>query len=223
MPFFYFLGESYGLTYVSATVGSVLISTIPVVATIGAWIIFKERLKIINYTGIIISFSGIIIFIMNGHGSLTFNIKGLSLLMLAVVSASGYNLTLSRLVGNYNPVYIVNVQNIIGAILFLPVFLVSDFSHFINTTFSLRSFIPVIELAVFASCGAFILFGFSVRNMGVTKANVFTNFIPISTAFFSFIILGERLTFQNIIGMTIVIAGLIMSQLNGRPRKFVTI
>ena len=168
-PFFYFLGESYGLTYVSATVGSVLISTIPVVATIGAWIIFKERLKIINYIGIIISFAGIIIFIMNGNGSLTFNIKGLSLLMLAVVSASGYNLTLSRLVGSYNPVYIVNVQNTIGAILFLPVFLVSDFSHFINTSFSLRSFIPVIELAVFASCGAFILFGFSVRNMGVTK------------------------------------------------------
>ena len=32
-PFIYFLGESYGLTYVSATVCSVLISTIPVFAT----------------------------------------------------------------------------------------------------------------------------------------------------------------------------------------------
>ena len=39
-PFFYFLGESFGLTYVSATVCSVLISTIPVFATIGAWIVF---------------------------------------------------------------------------------------------------------------------------------------------------------------------------------------
>ena len=127
-PFFYFLGESFGLTYVSATVRSVLISTIPVIATIGAWIIFKERLKAINYFGIIISFTGIIIFVMNREGSLTFNIKGLSLLLLAVFSASGYNLTLSRLVGRYNPVFIVNLQNIIGAILFLPVFLISDFS-----------------------------------------------------------------------------------------------
>jgi len=48
-PFLNFLGESFGLTYVSATVGSVLISTIPVVATIGAWIFLKERLKLINY------------------------------------------------------------------------------------------------------------------------------------------------------------------------------
>jgi drug/metabolite transporter (DMT)-like permease len=218
-PFFYFLGESFGLTYVSATVGSVLISTIPVVATIGAWIVFRERLKIINYFGIILSFAGIIIFVLNKEGSLTFNFKGLSLLMLAVFSAAGYNLTLSRLVGSYSPVFIVNVQNIIGAILFLPVFLISDLSHFINTPFSLSSLIPVIELSVFASCGAFILFAYSVRNMGVTRANVFTNFIPIFTAIFSFFILGDKLTLQNIIGMAIVISGLVMSQINGRPKK----
>lgn len=218
-PFFYFLGESFGLTYVSATVGSVLISTIPVVATIGAWIIFKERLKVINYIGIIVSFTGIIIFVMNREGSLTFNIKGLSLLILAVFSASGYNLTLSRLVGRYNPVFIVNLQNIIGAILFLPVFLISDFRYFISTPFSISALKPVIELAVFASCGAFILFAYSVRNMGITRANVFTYFIPIFTAFFSFFILGDRLTAQNIIGMAVVISGLIMSQINGRPKK----
>ncbi len=218
-PFFYFLGESFGLTYVSATVGSVLISTIPVVATIGAWIFFKERLKAINYFGIIVSFTGIIIFVMNREGSLTFNMKGLSLLLLAVFSASGYNLTLSRLVGRYNPVFIVNLQNIIGAILFLPVFLISDFRYFISTPFSLSALKPVIQLSVFASCGAFILFAFSVRNMGITRANVFTYFIPIFTAFFSFFILDEKLTGQNIIGMAVVISGLIMSQINGRPKK----
>ena len=218
-PFFYFLGESFGLTYVSATVGSVLISTIPVVATIGAWIFFKERLKVINYAGIIVSFLGIVVFVLDRDGALTFNLKGLSLLALAVISASGYNLTLSRLVGNYEPVFIVNVQNTMGAILFFPVFLIFDFRHFIETPFTLISLTPVIELSVFASCGAFILFAYSVRNLGITRANVFTNFIPIFTAFFSFLILGDKLTIQNIFGMMIVIAGLMMSQMNGRHKK----
>jgi drug/metabolite transporter (DMT)-like permease len=218
-PFFYFLGEGFGLTYVSATVGSVLISSIPVVATIGAWIIFKERLKAINYAGIIVSFTGILIFILNREGSLSFNLKGLSLLMFAVFSASGYNLTLSRLVGSYNPVFIVITQNAIGAILFLPVFLFSDLKHLISTPFSFNSFLPLIELSVFASCGAFILFAYSVRNMGITRANVFTYFIPIFTAFFSFFILGDKLTIQNIIGIVVVISGLIMSQINGRSKK----
>ncbi len=218
-PFFYFLGESFGLTYVSATVGSVLISTIPVVATIGAWIFLKERLKLINYAGIVLSFMGILIFVIDRSGTLSYNVKGLALMMLAVFSASGYNLTLSRLVGKYEPVFIVNVQNTLGAILFLPVFLIFEAGHLAETTLTLKAFIPVIELAVFASCGAFILFAYSVRNLGISRANVFTNFIPIFTAFFSFLILGDRLTIQNIAGMMVVIAGLIMSQMNGRHKK----
>jgi drug/metabolite transporter (DMT)-like permease len=218
-PFLYFLGESFGLTYVSATVGSVLISTIPVVATIGAWIFLKERLKLINYAGIVMSFIGILVFIIDRNGSLSYNTKGLALMMLAVFSASGYNLTLSRLVGNYGPVFIVNVQNTIGAVLFLPVFLIFEAGHLGETTLTYSDFIPVIELAVFASCGAFILFAISVRNLGITKANVFTNFIPIFTAVISFVILGDRLTIQNIAGMMVVIAGLIMSQMNGRRKK----
>jgi len=218
-PFIYFLGESFGLTYVSATVCSVLIATIPVFATIGAWIFFKEKLKIINYAGIILSFIGVLVFILNSDGTISFNIKGLALILLAVLSAVGYNLTLSRLVGTYTPVYIVNVQNIIGAVLFLPLFLVLDFRHFISVPFTFEMFRPIIQLAVFASCGAFILFAYSVKNMGITKANVFSNSIPVFTALFSFILLGEKLTFQNIIGMGIVITGLFLSQMNGRKKS----
>lgn len=218
-PFFYFLGESFGLTYVSATVCSVLISTIPVFATIGAWLIFREKLKAINYAGIITSFIGVLVFILNTDGTISFSIKGLGLLTLAVLSAVGYNLTLSRLVGTYTPVYIVNVQNIIGAVLFLPLFLIFDLKHFINTHFTFNMFKPIIELSIFASCGAFILFAYSVRNMGITRANVFSNCIPVFTALFSFILMGDKLTFQNVIGMTIVISGLFMSQMNGTNKS----
>ena len=218
-PFFYFLGESFGLTYVSATVCSVLIATIQVFATIGAWLIFKEKLKAINYAGIILSFMGVLVFILNTDGSLSFNIKGLLLLTLAVLSAVGYNLTLSHLIETYTPVYIVNVQNLIGATLFLPLFLIFDFKHFISTPFTFNMFKPIIELSIFASCGAFILFAYSVKNMGITKANVFSNCIPVFTAFFSFILMGDKLTVQNIAGMAIVIAGLFMSQMNGMNKS----
>lgn len=218
-PFFYFLGESFGLTYVSATVCSVLIATIPVFATIGAWLILKEKLKAINYAGIILSFMGVLVFILNTDGSLSFNIKGLGLLTLAVLSAVGYNLTLSHLIETYTPVYIVNVQNLIGATLFLPLFMIFDFKHFISTPFTFNMFKPIIELSIFASCGAFILFAYSVKNMGITKANVFSNCIPVFTAFFSFILMGDKLTVQNIAGMAIVIAGLFMSQMNGSNKS----
>jgi drug/metabolite transporter (DMT)-like permease len=129
----------------------------------------------------------------------------------------GYNLTLSRLVGHYSPVYIVNVQNVLGALFFLPFFLIFDLRTFVNAPHSFETFRPIIELSVFASCGAFILFAYSVKNMGISKANVFSNSIPIFTALFSYIIMGERLTIQNITGIIIVIAGLFLSQIH--PNK----
>jgi drug/metabolite transporter (DMT)-like permease len=218
-PFLYFLGESHGLTYVSATMGSVIISTIPVFATLGAWIIFRERLKAVNYAGIILSFIGVLIFMINKNGSLSFNINGLLLLSLAVLSAVGYNLTLSRLVAFYSPVFIVFVQNVIGSALFIPVFLITDLDHLINTPFSLKHFLPIIELSIFASCGAFILFAYSIKKMGITRANVFSNCIPLFTALFSFILLGEKVTLQNIAGIAVVITGLFLSQINGQRKS----
>ncbi len=218
-PFFYFLGEGFGLTYVSATVGSVVISMIPVFVALGAWLLLKERLRKINYAGIILSFIGVLVFILNRDGSLTFNVKGLALLFLAVFSAVGYNLTLTGLLGTYTPVFIVTVQNTIGVLLFLPIFLITDMSHLINTPFTLRDLLPVAQLAIFASCGAFILFAYSVKKMGISRVNVFTNSIPVLTAIFSFFILSEKLSLQNMAGMIIVITGLFLSQLNGRDKK----
>ena len=218
-PFFYFLGESNGLTYVSSTTGSVIISTIPVIAAIAAWLFLKEKLRAINYAGIILSFIGIVVFVINPAGKLSFNIAGLLFLGLAVISAVGYNLTLSRLVGSYSPVFIVNVQNSIGAILFLPVFIFTDLNSFTGTVHSLKSYIPIFELAIFASCGAFILFAFSVRHMGILKANTFTNIIPVFTAVFAYFMVGEKLTIQNLAGMMIVITGLFLSQSDKRRKN----
>lgn len=217
-PFLYFLGESFGLTYVSSTAGSVLIATIPVFATVGAWLLFGERLKLINYAGILLSFLGVLIFIINPDGSLSYSVKGLLLMLLAVLSAVGYNLTLRRLAGGYNPVFIVNVQNIVGLVLFLPLFLITDLGDFLGVSHSAESLTPVILLAVFASCGAFILFAYSVRHLGVTRSNVFSNCIPVFTALFAFLLIGEVLTVQNLAGMAVVIAGLFLSQMNGRRR-----
>ncbi len=218
-PFLYFIGESFGLTYVSATVCSVLISTIPVFATIGAWLIFREKLRRINYAGIVLSFAGVLVFILNSNGSISFNPKGLALLMMAVLSAVGYNLTLSRLVRKYSPVYIVNVQNVIGAALFLPFFMITDFKLFISSSYTPDMFLPILALAAFASCTAFILFASSVAKIGILKANVFTNVIPLFTALFSFFIMSEKLTFQNIAGMLVVIAGILMAQVNGKIKS----
>lgn len=211
-PFLYFLGESFGLTYVSSTVGSVIISTIPVFAVVFAWIFYRERLGWINYAGVILSFIGVLIFITNSSGSIAMSMKGLALMLLAVLSAVGYNMMLHKLVTKYNPIYIVNVQNVIGVILFLPLFLIFDLHKLNDTGIVAGSFTAIILLAVFASSGAFVLFAYSVRHLGISRANIFSNLIPVFTAVIAFFMVGDKITLRNIAGMAVVIAGLFLSQ-----------
>jgi len=220
-PFLYFLGESFGLTYVSSTVGSVIISTIPVFAVIFAWIFYRERLKLINYAGVVVSFIGVIIFITSGSGTMAMSLKGLALLFLAVAAAVGYNMVLARLASDYNPVSIVNIQNAIGVVLFLPLFLIFDLKKVIATGIVAESFSSIVLLAIFASSGAFVLFAYSVRHLGISRANIFSNLIPVFTAIFAFFIVGDKLTFLNAAGMAVVIAGLFLSQI-GKKEAAVT-
>ncbi len=215
-PFLYFIGESFGLTYVSSTLGSVVISTIPVFAVVFAWIVYKERLKVINYVGVAVSFIGVLIFITSSSGSIAMNLRGLALLFLAVLAAVGYNMVLNRLTYEYNPVSIVNIQNAIGAIFFLPLFLIFDLKKVIATGIVAGSFSSIVLLAVFASSGAFVLFAYSIRHVGISRANIFCNLIPVFTAIFAFLLVGDKLTLRNGAGMTVVITGLFLSQVRKR-------
>ncbi len=212
-PFLYFIFESYGLSFVSSTVASVIIATIPIFTAIGALILFREKLSRFNYLGIIVSFTGIFIFTVAGKSNLSFNTKGVILMFLAVMCATGYSLILRRLANNYRPVFIVNVQNIIGLSLFIPVFLISEGSYLKDMVFNAEALIAVAQLAIFASCGAFILFGYTVRVIGVTRANLFANLIPVLTAGFAYYTINEIITIEKFAGILIMIIGLYMAQI----------
>lgn len=55
-PFLYFIGESFGLQYVSPTISAVIIATIPVFTPIAALLFLKEKLNWVNVLGLFISF-----------------------------------------------------------------------------------------------------------------------------------------------------------------------
>jgi drug/metabolite transporter (DMT)-like permease len=104
-PFFYFLGEAYGLTLVSATVGAVIISTIPLITPFGAYYLYMEKLTPMNYVGLVISFGGVLLVVLNKSGGLSANPLGILLMFVAVLSAVGYTLIVKRLANDYTPHY----------------------------------------------------------------------------------------------------------------------
>lgn len=213
-PFMYFLGESFGLTLISSTVAAVIISTIPLITPFFAYMFVKEKITLLNFTGFIISFFGIILMVINRDYSFKASPSGIILEFCAVLAAVFYSIVVKKLTHKYSSFTIIKVQNILGAIYFLPLFLFFDFNQFVTVKPDTELIFAMLMLAVFASSGAYLLYIPVVRELGINKANIFTNFIPVFTAVTSFFVLSEAFDYNKIIGMAVVIAGVIISQLH---------
>ncbi len=214
-PFFYFLGEAYGLTMVTATVGAVIISTIPLIVPFASFVLFRERLTLMNRFGLVISFFGVFMVILSQNQGLRAEPKGILLMFVAVFSAVGYTMIVKKLAEGYNPITITSYQSLYGLLMFVPLFLFLEVPVLDIRSATTSSILAVVYLGVFGSGICFILLTIGIRELGAAKANVFGNLIPVVTAILSFFLLKESMPVMKILGIFVVIAGLLMSQISG--------
>ncbi len=215
-PFLYFLGENYGLKYSTPTISAVIIAMIPVFSPVIAYLSFREKLTPINFVGIAVSFCGVIMMLVNGSLSLTADVRGVAFLFGAVFAALLYSVMLRRLTATYSAVWLVAAQNLIGVLLFLPLFMLNEYKTAIAVPITREIISSMLLLAVLASSVAFVFFAYSVKLLGISKTNIFSNLIPVFTAVFSYFLLSEYFSLQKIAGITLVIAGVYLSE---RTRK----
>ncbi|MDP1622028.1 MAG: DMT family transporter [Bacteroidales bacterium] len=211
-PFFYFLGENYGLKYSSPTIAAVVIATIPVFAPLVGYLSFREKLTPVNFIGIAVSFAGVILMLVTRDLSLAADIKGILFLFCAVFSALLYSVTLRKLTLKYSAILLVALQNLIGIFLFLPFFLFYEAKLAIAVPITSEIIVSMFLLAILASSLAFVFFAHSVKLLGISKSNIFSNLIPVFTAFFSYLILAELFNIQKITGIALVIFGVYLSE-----------
>ncbi len=213
-PFLYFIGETYGIDNASSTASSVMIATIPIFSTISAYFIYKEKLTAINFIGMGISFIGLFLVVLTKNLNFSINLMGLVMLLLAVFSSVTYVLVLKKFSNNYGAITIVAYQNLIGFLMFLPLFFIFEFKDFIAIKPSTHILKNILMLSIFGSSLAFVFFTYGNKKLGVSKSEFFANLIPIFTAITAYFVLGERLTWFNILGIFIVIFGLTLAQRN---------
>jgi len=211
-PFLYFMGESFGLKYVSSTMGAIIIATIPLFSPLAASHFHSEKLSLRTLWGIILSFIGVGIVVFDDSVNFIISPLGIGLEFLAVFAAIFYTVVLKDLSVKYSATTIITYQNFIGIFYFLPVWIVFESKKLINTPFNLHAFVAIGELALFASCFAFILYAYSLKKIGMNNANIFINIIPVLTALFAWYLLDEPLTARKLFGIVIVIAGLFVAQ-----------
>ncbi|MEI7983075.1 MAG: DMT family transporter [Bacteroidota bacterium] len=211
-PFLYFLCENYGLKFSTPTIAAVIIAMIPVFSPLVAYLTVKERLIPINFIGIFVSFGGVILILVTNNLSLIADIRGLLFLSGAVLTALFYSVTLRRLTSRYSALTIIAFQNLIGIVLFFPIFVFFEARAVINVTLNSEIIYSMLLLAILSSSVSFVFFAHSVKLLGISKSNIFSNLIPVFTAFFSFLLLSETFSAQKIAGIALVVGGVYLSE-----------
>ena len=224
-PFLYFIFETYTYqSFASPTIAEAMLSTQPIMAPIFAWVILREQVTRYNIFGIIVSTVGMLLLLLVGSNNFAIgNPWGIFLAILTVSCSVGYSVVLRRIPPQYSPLTIVFYVQSISLVLFYILWggdLLLNTTQYSSTLLNatqhsstlLTSLLSVLYLAVLASVTAFILFCYTVRYIGVTRANIFNNIRPVFTALIMWLFFNEQLPLWKWIGIIIIIIGLFISQ-----------
>lgn len=217
-PFLYFIFETYTYqSFASPTIAEAMLSTQPIMAPILAFIILREKVTRNNVVGILISTMGMLLLLLVGANNFALgNPWGVLLAVVTVSMSVGYTIILRRIPTRYSSLSIVFYVQLVALVLFYAVWGVFDRQSLQDTIAPLSADLsPVIAvgyLAVFASVTAFILFCYTVRQIGVTRANVFNNVRPVFTALLMWVIFDEQLPVWKWVGIIVIVIGLFISQ-----------
>lgn len=220
-PFLYFIFETYTYqSFASPTIAEAMLSTQPIMAPLLAFLLLREQVTRNNIWGIIVSTAGMLLLLLAGVGEYHLGSPWGVLLSVITVSMSvGYTIILRRIPTRYSSLSIVFYVQSFALLLFYLLWggmqlLSPSTPELLNlsTPELLKAGLSVTYLAVFASVVAFILFCYTVRQIGVTRANVFNNIRPVFTALLMWFLFDEVLPVWKLIGILLIIIGLFVSQ-----------
>lgn len=221
-PGLYFLFETTGLQYTSASKASLIVAAIPITVLVLSVLFLKERLSLLALSGIGISFVGAVSLVV-GDPETRWALEGPMLgdlfIFGAVVSMAFYTIIMKQMIQSHSTLDITGLQTCYGALLFAPALLL-DPPKIQLMDVSAPSLIALTCLTLFATIGAFFCYNYALAKLSASRTATFLNCVPVVTTIGAWAILGERLTLLQLIGGALVLASVcLISALEKRPRN----
>lgn len=208
-PVLYFSGETYGVLYTSSTFSAVMIALIPVVSLFASSLFLREAPTRLQSLFCTLSVFGVILITATGGGGAN-RIKGVLLLLLAVVADVGFHLLTRKISVRFTPLERTYVMFVIGFFVFFSLMLWESGG-------SLRPFAALFETPVLrgavlylglpSSIVAFFLLNYANTHLPVTRTIVFVNVTTLVTVIGGVIFLHERLSFLALCAAGLIVLG----------------
>lgn len=213
-PCLYFVFEALALQNTSASQAGMITALLPLLVAMGAFVFLRERISRYSLLGFLIAIAGVVWLSLGGVADehAPSPLLGNFFEVLAMLCAMCYTLTLKFLSARYSVFLMTAMQSFVGAVFFLPV---AAWSAPMPVTISPVGLAAVIYLGLLVTVGAYGLYNFAVSRLPASQAAAFVNLIPLFTLLFAVLLLGERLTFQQLLAAALVFSGVALSQWRG--------
>jgi drug/metabolite transporter (DMT)-like permease len=193
----------------SATTAMVLTNNSPVLVGIGTWLIFRERPKLTFWIGLILALVGCIVIVAGDvfkHGSVVVgDVGGDMIAASASVFFAAYLITTGRIRSSMGTVTFTALAIIGSAATMLIVCLIAGAPL---TGFHASAWPWLIALGLITQLGGYIGVAYALGRLPATAASVILLAVMPVTALLAVLFLGEPLQPAQLIGGTLVLAGI---------------
>ncbi|BBD08848.1 DMT family transporter [Desulfovibrio ferrophilus] len=211
-PCLYFVFEANALQYTTASQAGMITATLPLMVSMAAIPILKEKVSPGTLFGFGLAVAGVVWLSTSGVATedAPNPMLGNILEVLAMASAVGYIITSKHLSTRYSPLYLTMFMAGAGTVFFLPTLLLPG-TH-LPTSFPTGPCLAVAFLGIAVTLGAFFCYNYGVKCIPTSQAAAFINLIPVFTATMGWLFLGEIFTYQQFAASTLVLGGVLISQ-----------
>ncbi|MDO4276966.1 MAG: DMT family transporter [Eubacteriales bacterium] len=213
--FFYMIAFNQGQATVSASTGSVVIATVPIITALLARFVYKERLYIFQWIAIMVSFAGVVVLtLMNGIFSVN---TGLIWLLFAAITLSIYNLLQRKLTKTYTALQTSTYS------IFFGTFLLTIFSPTAIEEIRHAPAIQFVYLLILGVCSSAVAYVSWAKAFSKAKqTSQVSNYMfitPFLTSALGFFIAAEVPDHATLLGGSIVLSGVLIFNFGGEFYK----
>ena len=202
-----------GLKYIEAGRASLIIALNPMAITLGAVLLFKEKLSALQYFGLVISLIGAVFVISNGDPSLIFTGGfglGEAAILGCVISWAAYSIIGRMVLRSMSPLSSVFYSALFGALmLFLATLKNRTLAEM--TDYSGGDWLSLLFLGIFGTAVGFSLYYQAIRTIGSARSGVFINLVPLFSILLAWLMLGETVRSSVLAGGVILLAGVYLT------------
>ncbi|PCI87207.1 MAG: EamA family transporter [Hyphomicrobiales bacterium] len=193
----------------------------PIIVFVWCFILFKEKIRALQFVAILISLSGVMLIIFKGdiNNVMDFNVnKGDLIIIIAIAFYALYS-ALLRKKPQIHWFSFIYITFLVGELMLIPFFAWELYSQGNQMFIGVKSIATLAYISIFASILAYIFFNRAVALVGANVAATFFHLIPVFGTILAIIFLGETLYSYHMIGFALVILGIYLGSKKTKSPK----